>query len=60
MKDLKKLKDNLYKETVIQRKNAWAEKNFKKAQAIRKKETENYKKWKFLNGYLKAIEKEKK
>ena len=60
MKDLKKIKDNLYKETKIQRKNAWKEKDFKKAQAIRKKEQETYDKWKFVAGLLKANEKEKK
>lgn len=57
-KDLKKLKDDLYWETRTQKNNAWGEKDFHKAENIRKKEREYFKKWKFVKGLLKAQEKE--
>jgi hypothetical protein len=58
MNDLNKMRDNLYKETKIQRQNAWKEKDYKKAVAIRKKEQETFKKWEFVKKFIDAKRKE--
>ena len=58
--ELKKIKDSLYWETRTQRKGAWKEKDFNRAEKIRKKERENFEKWKFVSGLIKATEKQEK
>lgn len=57
-KKIKKIKDDLYKETQRQRKQAWQEKDYKNAYKLRKKEQESYEKWKFYKGFLNELEKE--
>ena len=57
-KELKKLKNDLYRQSVLQKQGAWKEKNFKKAFKIRQQEKINYEKWRLLNGIIKEMEKE--
>ena len=56
-KDLKKLRDDYYWLTKRQRVGAWKEKDFKKAERLRKKEKINFEKWKLLDGLVKEMEK---
>lgn len=60
MNELKKLKDNLYKETVYQKKKAWNTKSCEEAFKIREEEKINYEKYKLLDGIIKAKEKGEK
>jgi len=55
---LRKMKDDLYKETIRQREQAWYVKDFRKSYNQRQKEQINFEKWKLLDGLLKEMEKE--
>ena len=57
-KRLRKLKYDLYQETIMQKKQAWSTKDYKKSIDQRKKEKVTYEKWRLLNGLLKEMEKE--
>lgn len=57
-KEILKLRDDLYINTKLQREGAWKEKNFKRSCEIRKKQKENFEKWRLLNGIIKEMEKE--
>lgn len=57
-KRLRKLKNDLYRETIMQREQAWYVKDFKKSYNQRQKEQRNFEKWKLLDGLLKEMEKE--
>lgn len=55
---LRKLKNDLYRETQIQKEQAWYVKDFRKSYNQRQKEQRNFEKWKLLDGLLKEMEKE--
>ena len=55
---LRKMKDDLYRETIRQREQAWYVKDFRKSYNQRQKEQINFEKWKLLDGLLKEMEKE--
>ena len=57
-KRLQKLKNDLYQETIVQRKQAWYVKDFRKSIDQRIKEQETYEKWRLLDGLLKEMEKQ--
>lgn len=57
-KRLRKLKNDLYRETIMQREQAWYVKDFKKSYNQRQKEQRNFEKWKLLDGLLKEMEKD--
>ena len=57
MKNLNKMKNDLYIITRFQKEKAWKEKDFDKSQEIRKEEKENYEKYKLIEGLIKANEK---
>lgn len=59
MKKEKELRNKLYEETLLQKRSAWNEKDYKKSFKIRQKEKINYEKWKLLDGIIKAKEKDK-
>lgn len=60
MRNLNKLKRELFFKARTQRENAWNEKDFKKAMEIREKEQEDYEKYMFLQKLIGADEKERK
>lgn len=55
---LRKLKNDLYRETQIQKEQAWYVKDFRKSYNQRQKEQRNFEKWKLLDGLLKEMEKD--
>lgn len=60
IKELNKLKDDLYVVSATQKKQAWYQKDYETSMKIRQKEKENYEKWRLIKGIIKANEKEKK
>lgn len=60
IKELNKLKDDLYVVSATQKKQAWYQKDYKSSKKIREKEKENYEKWRLIKGIIKEYEKEKK
>ena len=60
MKNLFKIKTDLYLETLKQKKGAWLIKDFDKSNELRKKEIINYEKYKLIAGIIKANERGKK
>lgn len=57
MKDINKVKRELFIKMQEQRNNAWSIKNYEKSSQLRAEEQKNYEKYMFLDKITKAIEK---
>ena len=60
MNKMNELRKELYLKSEEQQRHAWYIKNYDKSMDLRKKQNENFEKWRLLDGIIKQNEKERK